>query len=324
MQYSIHFCSQPIGETDDSGTNYFKEYQQGENIVHWDIIDSPVAEAFVYSTQLILNNTEHSPESPRNFIDWNRYGKHVDWNTWIIDADNLNRELDYCKSNNFIEFDDSYSIDIDLPVSERFDRLNRIHFAFEQALEDRQVQNTATPEFLASLERLNKLVHSLEKSPDSDFGESFYVIRHTSDHVRHQYPQLTSEMYQCFTNNTLCGDLFSDFFTVGKDLGHAFVTNDVELVKNREVKQQSVVSGAVAFALDQNNFGTAWDRKDPAEEQYYRWCIANSVRQYGYEYTDPKYNLGRAPVGKLTGHTFDSLKAVLSETPYVTKVELNV
>ena len=26
MQYSIHFCSQPIGETDDSGTNYFKEY----------------------------------------------------------------------------------------------------------------------------------------------------------------------------------------------------------------------------------------------------------------------------------------------------------
>ena len=66
------------------------------------------------------------------------------------------------------------------------------------------------------------------------------MVRHTSDHVRAKYPEITEDMYRCFENNIQNGDLYSDFFTVGKDLGHAFATNDVELVRNGEVKQQSV------------------------------------------------------------------------------------
>lgn len=320
MQYTIHFHSEPHGVIDDTGTHRLTEYPKAENSITWDLIpNSPVVKAFVFSHNKILNNLHESDESPCNFIDWNRYGKHTSWDSWTRDADSINRELDYCDSNGYIDFDHSYRISVDLDERDRINRLNRIHFAFEQALEDRQVQDTATPEFLASLERLNKLVHSLEKPPNSAFGESFYVIRHSSDHVRAEFPTLTDDMYNCFENNMMNGDLYSDFFTVGKDLGHAFATNDVELIHNCEVKQQSVVSGSVCFALDYHNYGAI----DPQyqRQRYLDWCKQHDAELYGYDYHQPKYNLGRAPLGRSTV-SYAQMKNTLMETPYVVGVEL--
>jgi len=321
MQYTVHLHSEPHGVIDDSGTHRLIEYPQGENTLTWNlIVSSPVVKAFVHSHKMIVNNLMEVDDQPVNFIDWNRYGKHVSWDSWNRDADSINREMDYCKSNGFIEFDDTYSISDDLVESERIDRLNRIHYAFESALEDESVQLTASPEFFASLERLNKLVHSLEKPPNSAFGESFYVIRHSSDNVRSEFPLLTDDMYNCFENNMMNGDLYSDFFTVGKDLGHAFHTNDVELIRNREVKQQSVVSGSVCFALDYGNFGVS--NPQYQRDNYHKWCKQNEAAVYGYHYDEPKYNLGRAPLGRAT-FDYPHMKNTLQQTPYVVGVELH-
>lgn len=321
MHYTIYFHSKPHGNIDDSGTHRLTEYPQGELSLTWKLMPhSPVSKAFVKSHKLIENNLNESDESPCNFIDWNRYGKHVSWDSWNRDADSINREIDYCKSNGFIDFDNDSYINVDLDERERLARLNRIHFAFESALEDRTVQQTATPEFLASLERLNKLVHSLEKPPNSTFGESFYVIRHSSDHVRSEFVKLTDDMYRCFENNIMNGDLYSDFFTVGKDLGHAFATNDVDLIRNTEVKQQSVVSGAVCFALDYQNFGTI--DPDYQRQRYLDWCKSNDAELYGYDYHQPMYNLGRAPIARAT-FDYPMMKNTLMQTPYVVGVELH-
>lgn len=322
MKYTIHFHSKPHGNIDDSGTHRldYGYYKQPEQSITWELIESPVVDAFVQATKLITENTAESDTSPRNFIDWNRYGKHVSWDSWIRDAESLNEELEYCKQSGFIDFDDSYTVDSNLDELERVNRLNKIHYAFEQALEDKQVQDNAKPDFFASLERLNKLVHSLEKAPNSKFGESFYVVRHTSDHVRAKYPEITDNMYRCFENNIQNGDLYSDFFTVGKDLGHAFATNDVELIKNSEVKQQSVISGSVCFAVDKQQFGVV--EPDSQRTQYLDWCKQHNAELYGYDYHQPKYNLGRAPVGRL-GISYNKLTDILQQTPYVVGVSLD-
>tara|TARA_B110000483_G_scaffold137128_1_gene163960 strand:- start:1530 stop:2345 length:816 start_codon:yes stop_codon:yes gene_type:complete len=268
---------------------------------------------------MILDNQGHSDISPRNFIDWNRYGKHVSWDSWNADAALLNAEMVYCANRNYVAFNSSHNISQSLSDAERANRLNRIHYAFELELENDTVQRNAEPEFFASLERLNKLVHSLEKAPNSKFGESFYVIRHSSDHVKAQFPLLTDEMYRCFENNTENGDLYSDFFTVGKDLGHAYHTNDVELIRNNEVKQQTVVSGAVAFALDEKQFGLK--KNNTEQSAYWDWCKANNAELYGYDYTQPLYNLGRAPVGRATVN-LHQMTNILTSTPYVVGVEI--
>ena len=319
MLYHIHLHSEPHGSIDPSGTHRLTDYPTSEAKLTWKIVDSPVATAFIQATQMILDNQGHSDISPRNFIDWNMYGKHISWGSWKADAALLNAEMVYCANRNYVAFNSSHNISQSLSDAERANRLNRIHYAFELELENDTVQRNAEPEFFASLERLNKLVHSLEKAPNSKFGESFYVIRHSSDHVKAQFPLLTDEMYRCFENNTENGDLYSDFFTVGKDLGHAYHTNDVELIRNNEVKQQTVVSGAVAFALDNNQFGNRTNNQE--QTAYWNWCKANNAELYGYDYTEPKYNLGRAPVGRATA-TLKQMTDTLSTTPYVVGVEI--
>ena len=323
--FRVHFSSTPVGTTDANGTNTFLEGKPGENVVDWKVLDTAAARAFVHSTELILNNNYEVPGiSHKRFVSWNQYGDvNTDSSLKNSLCDELNSELDYCVQNNYINFDQSYYVNSDLQIEHLLQRLNAIHYAFEKDLENKQNQLTATQDYLDSLERLNKLVHQLEKTTGEWSSDSFYVIRHSADAVRHLFPVCTDEIYRCFENNTLNGDLFSDFFTVGKDLGHAFHTNDIELVRSGEVKQQSVISGSVAFACNQYHMGMPddWDN-DLAIQRFREWCTKNHVIDWGIDHTLPKYRLGRAPVARLQHHTYQSLLAVLTATPYVCDVEL--
>lgn len=319
MKYHIHLHSEPHGVLDPSGTCRLSEYPQGESTLTWDICDNPVAETFITVTKSILNQSYGTTQSPKNFIEWNRYGKHLSWSSWNSDAELLNAEMQLCSNNGYVQFNNTFEIKAHLTPEEITSRLNRIHFAFEKELENPEVQRSAEPEFFASLERLNKLVHSLEKAPNSEFGESFYVIRHSSDHLKANFPQLTDAQYRCFENNTENGDLYLDFFTVGKDLGHAFHTNDVELIRAGEVKQQSVVSGSVAFAMDRAQFGLLSNNHEQA--RYWQWCKDANAELYGYDFTEPRYNLGRAPVGRAS-QTYSQMENILNATPYVVGVSI--
>ena len=320
MIFRVHFSKSSIGKNDQSGTNFFVEGKSGENTVDWQIINSPAAEAFVHSCNLIFNNQGENDISPKRWVSWNRY-TDLDADQAEPLFDDLNSNLDYCIDNDFIQFDHTYRVHSGLDKDELLRRLNAIHYRFEQDLENKQVQLTATQDYLDTLERLNKLVHDLEKTT-GEWGSDFYVIRHSSDHVRSLFPECTDEIYNCFEHNTLNGDLFSDFFTVGKDLQHAFHTNDVALVVNGEVKPQSVISGSVAFACNPEYFGKPWDfEAEETEQRFAKWCEENNISQY-LDTSEPQYRMGRAPVGKLLNHTVHSLQEILNTTPYVCKVEL--
>ena len=52
---------------------------------------------------------------------------------------------------------------------------------------------------------------------------------------------------------------------------------------------------------------------------YYKDVEADS---YGYNYWEPKYNLGRAPIGSLLNETYESLIDKFTESPFISKVEL--
>tara|TARA_B100000497_G_C7651300_1_gene391888 strand:+ start:549 stop:1511 length:963 start_codon:yes stop_codon:yes gene_type:complete len=319
MKYHIHLHSEPHGVLDPSGTCRVIDYPESQGTLTWDICDNPVAETFIAVTKSIQDQPFGTTKSPRNFIDWNRYGKHISWSSWETDAELLNAEMEHCTSHGYVQFDKTFRIQAQLTEEERASRLNRIHFAFEKELENKDSQSTGTPEFFASLERLNKLVHSLEKAPNSKFGESFYVVRHSSDHIKADFPELTDAHYRCFENNTENGDLYLDFFTVGKDLGHAFHTNDTELIKAGEVKQQSVISGSVAFAMDRAQFGLKNNNQEQA--RYWQWCKDANAELYGYDYTEPRYNLGRAPIGRAS-QTYSQMENILNATPYVVGVSI--
>ena len=105
MLYHIHLHSEPHGSIDPSGTHRLTDYPTSEAKLTWKIVDSPVATAFIQATQMILDNQGHSDISPRNFIDWNMYGKHISWGSWKADAALLNAEMDQCTAKDYVQFD---------------------------------------------------------------------------------------------------------------------------------------------------------------------------------------------------------------------------
>lgn len=289
------------------------EYKTGEFSIEWTLLDNSTSDKF-YNNVVALKELNTG-----GFIRWNKYQSGLDLNSVISD---LNRELDYCNQHNYVKFGPEYYILPDLQLEEMHKRLNAIHFAFENKLYEHQANGTATPDFLTALERLNKLVHTCEN--EFLFGtdqKAFYVVRNNGNM---DFPKCDDNDYNRFQTNYLDGHLYSDFWTVGKDLGTAFFTEDQLLVTNREVKQQSFISGACFFELSKLNYlsekSAAADAK--VYKRFYKWCADVGAENYGYDFTAPEYRLGRARIGLIDPQPFEYYYNNISKYPYVTGINV--
>ena len=335
MKYRVHLTKKRHGRMDSDGSSYLTEYVDGDNFVEWKLMDNICAETFVTAFNMVkgVDESRANELSPASWIAWNKYATGGGSN-WLENINLLNQEVQYAIEQNHCDFtQDEHMINAnEMSFDEILNRCNAIHYEFESKLLDhqKQLEEASAPEsnndFKACLERLNKLVHQVEKGPHADVHvNNFVVIRYNSDHVSKDFPKLTDPMYECFQQNVENGDLFSDFFTVGKDLGHAYHTNDDNLVKNKEVKQQSVISGAVHFGFNPMYFGNKTPilpHQGPVYKNYQKWCKDVEADSYGYNYWEPKYNLGRAPIGSLLNETYESLIDKFTESPFISKVEL--
>lgn len=312
---AVHFSSEPLGKTDANGTSIImqSEYRTGEFCIEWTLLDNSTSDKF-YNNIIALKNPNRG-----SFIRWNKYKSGLVLAEVIAE---LNSELDYCNTHGYVQFGPEFYLSTDYDQQEMHRRLNAIHFTFENKLYEHQANNTATPDFLVALERLNKLVHTCENEFlfDADQKE-FYVVRNNGDM---NFPECDDDDYNRFQTNYIDGHLYSDFFTVGKDLGTAFFTEDRLLVSNREVKQQSYISGACFFELSKTNY---LKEKSAADEgkiyrDYYNWCMSVKADRYGYDFTAPKYRLGRARVGIIDPNPFEYYYNNLSKYPYVTGIDV--
>lgn len=344
MKYRLHLSKTHLGKREDNGTNYHTKYFDGDNQIEWELLDNSVADKFIQSYDMVADVESHQGNevSPTNWIAWNHYSAGAEQDPieeYRAQIYKLNEEVQYAIDNNHCDFDETFFIPADINIVLNMDDTqelilikdccNRIHFEFESKLNDYELQlkNTGvmmdTNDFKACLERLNRLVHIVEKGTHhKGYRNDFFVIRFNSDHVSSNFPKLTEEDYKLFQQNVENGELFSDFFTVGKDLGHAYHTGDVELITNKEVKQQSVVSGAVHFGFNRMHFGYKRESIFDSYPHYQAWCEHHRANDYGYNYWEPKYNLGRAPIGTLINETYETMRNKFKQTPYICKVEL--
>lgn len=305
----IHFTAGSVGAIDPNGTCTLREFPRGEFSITWTLLDNSTADKF-YQTVLRQQNLAG------RFVNWNRYESAGQFNET---AQQLNAELDYCNSKGYVAFDSSFYVYPEQDWDERHRRLNAIHFSFESELYRHQENNTATADFLASLERLNKLVHACEG--DHLTNQLFYVIR---DSGLDSYPECDDDDYNRFEVIYNNGNLFSDFFTVGKDLGTAFYTNDVELVQRGEVKQQSYISGSVCIEFNPETFMQTVSEHEYTElyRDYYMWCWKAGAMEQGYNYKEPKYRLGRVCLGIIEDKPLEYFIENLKRYPNVCNIEV--
>lgn len=312
MYYCIHLSDQHTGTIDQNGTNTVRsvDTKQGNATLTWQLLDNSTVNKFVDITKSVAL-------SDSRVIDWNYY------RTDNISLPSLVEQL-----NSAI---DAYPLPSDYKILLTdnkelvYEQTNRVHYAFEKLL----VESNPSNKQKEILERLNKLVHEIEHNISNHFDntvdtEHFIVCRHTCNESVNLYKKLTDEDYNRFIFQNETGDLFLDFFTVGKDLGHAFMSNDVELIKNKEIKQQSLITASVQIGVVEENKFLKYDSTIDIQQrkQYENWCQLNDVESYGYNYKEPMYNLGRCKLGTLVNETYQSFVNKLSNYPYITNVSI--
>ena len=324
--YKIALSPVNSGVVDDGGTNVLgkESFKGGNTEIVWKLNDTPIAEQF-------YNITESAIADDYRWLHWNKYDANQTINMEDL-INSLNTDIDTQGA------DPKLKLSIDDPEQIMHDKLNEVHYVFEKDLVDLQEDPAFvyTEEYhpeVEILERLNKTVHEIEANMAKFFSrrnidkndlknkQYFLVTRHFSPNAEQQYKDLTDEDYNTFQSQYWTGDLFLDFFTVGKDLSHAYSTNDIELIKRKEIKPQTLITGSACFGLEQKTFQQFQpEQEERIEQMMDTWCTQNEVDQYGIDWKEPKHKVGRAKLGELHNETFESVIAKIESCPFISDI----
>lgn len=325
MKLKIIFGKHPIKwfELNYKKTTFkevIKEYHNTNNtVLSYKFNDLPLTKKFIkYWLEYMhmtnakngINNIEYiTSYYPEGFDDLFQYCRRQ-----------MNIVLSELKSLGYHNItDEMYMVENEFSVLQgsEIEKLNSLHFFFETEMYKLKKVNTAYENInlkkqINLLDQVNELVHFLEKTNTIVKNQQWFInIKQTPPNGGISYKLLPKD-YKDFTN-PVAGDLILDYATVGKDLNTAFVTNDVELIKNNEVKQQEYLTNGVSITFydkQENNY-------EEGKKRYYEWCATNNVDKY-FDYTQPKYNPGRHVLGKIEQNLYtaeDFNKKVFKVTP---------
>ena len=315
--YTIHLSKTQNGVVDDSGTNVLgkKSFGDTETTVTWLLDDTAIANQFYYINDRAIKD-------PYRWCHWNFYNANQVANMHdLIDTLNEDIKRQGADANLLINYDDTMVV--------MHDKLNEVHYVFEKQLVDLQED----PNFVYTeeiLERLNKTVHEIEANMDKWFRardieekQYFIVIRHFSPDAEQYYEDLDDEGYAQFKPHYYTGDLYLDFYTVGKDLGACFWTDDIELVASGELRQQTTLKPSIAANfMTGPEMGPSEDKDNATIQQYYDWCADNKLDEY-IDYTLPVYRLGRMRVGEMTNDlNISDIQTMAIEYPSIKEIML--
>lgn len=266
----------------------------------------------------LFTNTELALENKFGAKVW-RYNFYStpSWKTIYDSRVKLNSIIDLVNSRGWFNIPDELKLEVDNDTIKEMEKLNELHFIFETQSIDK-VNHPDAEEMFYYLEAINNLVHLCEKfTPDNGFISEFHSYRLQDDLL--DTVSMETEDYMEM-DYYIAGTAMIDFGTVGKDLGACYETNDVELVKREEIKQQEFIRPYLSFDW------TDYPRDREADyAAYYEWCDTNEVEKYGYNVRDPKYNLGRVVIGDLVekeNFKTADIQKILIEYPYFVDIVL--
>lgn len=212
-------------------------------------------------------------------------------------------------------------------VDAEWDKLEAIHalfskYQFELTSVDTDHDSQYWDKFNL-LEKINNITHFIKRTPENpdnwkeidkyvDFNMS--IRNELLSSTNSEYYKLEPADYGHFTVPT-AGDLVADFSTVGKDLWHCQLTNDMETVRQGNVKQQRILTDFVFCHF--HNSEDPPNVHDISRNDFYKWCNANKVEEY-YDYMHATFIPGRHVLGRVDGDLQTGKKfyeQVVSKTP---------
>jgi hypothetical protein len=334
MKFLKVFYSSKIPPTaihDPSGTNHFTQlkydiYENCNEIV-FKLLDNSGVDK--------LSNVWNEKVASDYHIEYNVYETLTSKQRLSLQKE-MNEVID---SINRFNFNAEWKIDTDLKLlitenDNQFDKLNALHRRFEDISYEIKPLRVSDAEkyndLYNLLERVNWLVHRMERhSSNDDRKWILTVIRNeTLMHDVEKILPLDSNDYAQFDITGKFGKLYLDYCTVGKDLVNCWGSNDIELIKAGEVKQQTHAKPAINFSFHNSGPPMILKRGKMVEntdfttyegwvKRLHAWCEENNISDY-INYKDPMYTYGRLVIGECINiHTTDEYLDMINETPYI-------
>ena len=299
---------------------------------------------------------------PEQRLNW--FHKHESLAGAIKKVDSLNEIVKKLNSTGNVKISDKLLVNhIELDSSQLW-KLNELHEIFEvwtletststSNIDHRDVKGEKidgfehngirTEEMVLLFEHINWYVHELEwyltgDLSDPNYKDYFYVIRNSwSRLVKDEWIpnslKLTDDDYNQMERVNMFGKMYLDFATVGKDMSHAFRTQDNILIERKNITQQKFFRPAVNIKFINREYieppddfeGINWiaphDFTEKDYKVYYDWCEKSGATKYGYDYKSPSYNLGRICMGETTDLTKENFGDFFDEFSDVHHVEI--
>ncbi len=197
------------------------------------------------------------------------------------------------------------------------DKLNRLHEYFEDTsnmFRDYVLEHRQKKLFIL-LEKINHYVHKMEGKLNKEKESMLTVVRNCygldttqlteSDYVKFEYIQP--------------GSLYLDFATVGKDLHHCVVSNDVELVRSNKVSPQEYIKPYFNFTMESigKHSPTRIEYNNKfRKERMEKWIADNNLEEF-IDITEPKHSWGRIKLGEIVECDYYKYKQIRKEYPYL-------
>ena len=215
---------------------------------------------------------------------------------------------------------DSLLLDLSVEPHLQVEKLNRLHEIFQLYSEK---WGTGINETQVLLERVNLLVHFMEAAP-VEINQVFVVAKQYG-YAEWMLPDLnlTDDDHMLRMPHSPWGCLEMDYNTIGKDIGACFWTDDADLIKRGEHRQQLVMTPGVAanFQHDPSNFPTV-ESDDAKIAEYHAWCEAQGLGEY-LDYTAPENRLGRLRLGQINkAYTMEDILELTTLYPVVKEIDV--
>lgn len=196
----------------------------------------------------------------------------------------------------------------------QLDKLNALHEYFEDTSKLNDASENKSQEMYVFLDRINFLVHRLERGYGGH-DQKLTVVRCAGPDV---YYKLKDEDYEYF-EEVRPNVLYIDFATVGKDFYACFHTNDVELIKSNKVSPQGYIKPCMNFTISSKVFSDERYDNDhiTIKEKARVWLEENNLTEFT-SVDLPKNTNGRIRLGTLSEHiSFDSFDTLTRQYPYI-------
>ena len=190
--------------------------------------------------------------------------------------------------------------------------LNLLHEDFEHNMNDLQIKYPKVSTIVGysdrylqiceALNTINNTIHELEGTfnnylnllNNKRYGGFYSTCLLDKDGWTGSRVELSPKDYEEFTLEQFFGQLLIGYDTTGKNLLHAYWTNDLKIIKESKITPQTSFSSNVLLYFQSHNLSC-----ESVYQGFCQWYEDNNISQYGYSKKISEQSLGNIAIGKL-------------------------